>query len=345
MKKTFYTLITLFCLLFTLVLTAHADFGSYSGDSDYGSYDDYSWSSYDDDDDYSWSSYDDDDDYSWSSYDDDDDYGYGYSSSYSSNDDIELTDNESAALGAIILAVIIFLIWRSRRNRKKYAARYAARNQPAGATRTAVSALRPITEYQAIDPYFDTAAIRESLSNLYVKMQNGWTAKDIESLRPYFTDAFFTQMERQLNQMKKQGVTNYVERIAVLAVDLKGFRQQNGEDHIIAELHTRIVDYTLQDASGKLVSGDRKKEKFMAYEWDVCRTTGKVSLERSGTDTVVCPSCGAPLDMNVSARCPYCDSVVNRSDHDWALCSIKGLAQRTGTTGRGSGARKAKGRH
>ena len=322
-------MVLLVCLLFSIVLTARADFGSYSGDSDYGGYDDYSWDSYDYDDDYSYSSYDD-DDYGYSYYDDDDDYSYSYSGGYSSYDDVELTDNESAALGAIILAVIIFLIWRSRRNRKKYAARAAVRSRPAGATPTAASALRPISEYRAIDPAFDVAAMQEELSNLYVRMQNAWTDRDIEPLRPYFTDAFFTQMERQLNQMKKQGVTNYVERIAVLAVDMKGFKQQNGEDHIIAVLHTRIVDYTLNDKTGKLVSGDRKKEKFMTYEWDLSRTTGKVSLERSGTEKIICPSCGAPLDINVSARCPYCDSVVNRSDHDWALCAIKGLGQRTG---------------
>lgn len=121
--------------------------------------------------------------------------------------------------------------------------------------------LRPMSEYASLDPAFDQQAFAEKLSNLYVKMQNAWTDKDIEPLRPYFTDAIFAQMERQLNAYKVKGYTNYVERIAVLSVKTRGVKQSGGEDHIYVELQTRIVDYTLEDAIGNLVSGNKAREK------------------------------------------------------------------------------------
>ena len=42
-----------------------------------------------------------------------------------------------------------------------------------------------------------------------------------------------------------------------------------------------------------------------------------------------CPACGAPLDINATAKCPYCGSVVTVQQEEWALSSIKGLYQRT----------------
>ena len=47
------------------------------------------------------------------------------------------------------------------------------------------------------------------------------------------------------------------------------------------------------------------------------------------TEYPSCPYCGAPLDINRSAKCEYCDNIVSTNDYDWCLASIKGLSQRT----------------
>ena len=129
--------------------------------------------------------------------------------------------------------------------------------------------------------------------------------------------------------LAKTGRTNYVERIAVLGVTLRGFMQKNGEDHIIAELRTRIVDYTLDDKTGRLISGSQTAEKFMTYEWELSRASGTITTKGDNMQRVSCPGCGAPLDINATAKCPYCDSVVTLEKHDWAICSIKGISQTT----------------
>ena len=42
-----------------------------------------------------------------------------------------------------------------------------------------------------------------------------------------------------------------------------------------------------------------------------------------------CPNCGAPLSINHSSKCPYCDTVVTLEEHDWAICAIRGISQQT----------------
>lgn len=303
MKWTAKILVFVLCiLLMALPAFAGADFGDFSGDSDYGG----SWDSGSD-----WSSSSWDSDYSSGSYYDDD--------SDVSGIDIGIS---LAVMAAIVVLGLIFDVSEKRKKKKQ-------QNKPQGAQRTPDSRLQPLGDLAVTDPSFDANAMQEKISNLYVQMQNCWTDKNIESLRPYFTDAFFTQMERQLNGLKSRGLTNHVDRIAVLGVNLRGFYKQGGDEHLIVELRTRIVDYTVQDSDKKLVSGDRNREKFMTYEWDMCRAEGSVTTREGAMQSVSCPGCGAPLSINTTAKCPYCGRVVTLDEHDWALCAIKGISQTT----------------
>lgn len=306
MKWTAKILVFVLCiLLMALPAFAGADFGDFSGDSDYGG----SWDSGSD-----WSSSSWDSDYSSGSYYDDD--------SDVSGIDIGIS---LAVMAAIVVLSLIFDVSEKRKKKKQH----GAQGRPQGAQRTPDSRLQPLGDLAVTDPSFDANAMQEKISNLYVQMQNCWTDKNIESLRPYFTDAFFTQMERQLNGLKSRGLTNHVDRIAVLGVNLRGFYKQGGDEHLIVELRTRIVDYTVQDSDKKLVSGDRNREKFMTYEWDMCRAEGSVTTREGTMQSVSCPGCGAPLSINTTAKCPYCGRVVTLDEHDWALCAIKGISQTT----------------
>ena len=189
--------------------------------------------------------------------------------------------------------------------------------------------LRPMREYQTLDPDFREAAFRERLSNLYVQLQDAWHDRDLESVRPYLTDALYNQGDRQLNEMRRSKITPVTERIAVLEVKLLGFYEEAGMDHIKARLKTRIIAYEVHDTSGKVISGSKKREKFMEYEWDLCRKTGTGTGSKDGAKSVVCPQCGAPLNINQTAKCPYCGSVVTVDNADWALDNIKGISQQT----------------
>ena len=121
-----------------------------------------------------------------------------------------------------------------------------------------------------------------------------------------------------------------MERVAVLGLELRGFCQENGNDVIVARLKTRIVDYTLDDKTGKLISGSRDKEKFMVYEWDLVRPTGQKTEQGGGNmQTVNCPNCGAPVEINASAKCPYCGSVITLEEHGFALNAIRAISQET----------------
>ena len=324
-RGTFAVWCVLLALCVLIPVIGRADFGDFSGDSDYGSWDSGS----------SWSSSSSESSSSWD-WDNDND---GWSSSGSSpvffpfisGGSGSSSSGSGSILGFILVILIVFLVIRGFRkafgNLPSGTASYE--QKPAGAQRTPDEKLTPISEYGKLDPGFDVTAFREKLSNLYVRMQNGWTDKDIDPMQPYFTDALFKQMKRQLQSLINAHQTNYVERIAVLDTNLRGFFQENGEDHLIAEIRTRIIDYTLDDGTGKLIRGHRTKEKYMTYEWELTRATGTRTKDSDGLTRVSCPACGAPLDINTTTHCPYCGSIVTLEAHDWAISAIRGIAQHT----------------
>ncbi len=272
------------------------DFGDFSGDSDYGGgWDSGGWDSGG----------------SW-----DDDYSYSGSSSSGSGD-----IGDFAFIVVVIIIIVVIGISRSSGTPN----RSSTQNYQPPQERN----LRPINEYMQYDPSFSPSEFKEKLSNLYVRFQNQWQVKDLSPLRPYLTDAYFAQMDRQLNNYRINHQTNYIERISVLGVELMGWRHEGNNDVMVARLNTRIVDYVKDDRTGTLLRGSNTREKFMTYEWSLVRTAGVQTSRSTGTTSQTCPYCGANVDINQSAVCEYCGSVLHTDTFDWAVSNIKGISQRT----------------
>lgn len=197
----------------------------------------------------------------------------------------------------------------------------------AGAQRTVLP--MTIADLKKQDPAFSEEKMKEKIGNLYVRMQECWQNKTWEEMRTGMDDAIFNQFNAQLNSLIKAGKTNYVDDIAVLGVDLTGFGQDDKHDIVTALVRVRIKDYTVDDATGAVVSGSKTAEKFMTYEWTMIRTKGAKSFERTEDAAKNCPNCGAPLDLNATAKCQYCGAVIQSADFDWVIKTIKGISQQT----------------
>lgn len=297
-KKLFALLLVLTLALGLLTISALADAGNFSGSTDYGGGGGGDWGG-----------------------------SSGWSGSVGSI--IYLGGGGGGGtLSFIITIAVIILIFAAIKKSKRGAASAPVRQAPAP------SGLYPMSSLGAKDPGFTEAALKEKLSNLYVRMQNAWQDKDFEPMRPYMTDALYSQFDRQLQELARSGHTNHVERIAILDVTLEGWREDETNQTVSALVNTRITDYTVNDATGKVVSGSRTAEKFMCYRWTLIRSAGMTTPEPGGEGgkgpvSTTCPSCGAPLKINQSAECEYCGTIISVRDYDWVLSNIQGISQRT----------------
>ncbi len=312
MKRRWLALALALTLAFALTATALADAGGFSGDSDWGGWD--SGSSWDSGSDWDsggstgggwfWSG--------GSDYDDEDAY-YGSGST-------ESTDGGGSGwiIGLIVIVVVILLI---SRNKNK------SQNDP---TRAPIPRAADLSALLAKDPNFSAEELLEKAGNIYIEMQTAWQNKDWEPMRPYLSDALYNQMDKQLSALKQNRQTNKMERIAVLNRVITGYAQDDTNDILTCYLQVRLVDYTVSDDTGAVISGSQTKEKFLAYEWTFTRSKG-VTTPAADAETTQhnCKTCGAPVSINHTARCEYCGAVITASEHDWVLNNVRGLWQRT----------------
>ncbi len=297
-------------LTLSLAVVGRADAGSFSGDSDWGGSSDWSSSSSD------WSSSD------WSS--SSSDWSSDSSTdSYSTSDSDE--DSAVGCLGASIIAIVIIATIvingaRSNKGRSKGAEVYQASEETPGI---------PLDVLREKDPAFNEQKLLEQVGNQYLQMQNAWQNNDWEPMRAIMTDSLYNQMLRQLKELKSHGVTNHIDRIAVLDSSIRRYAVEGDNDVLTIRLATRICDYYTNDQSGQVVRGDPNKELFMTYDWKMIRQKDQKTQPEGVMTEVNCPNCGAPISIKQSGRCPYCDTVITLSDHDWVLSSIKGISQRS----------------
>ena len=295
--------IAVFALL--LPITGLADAGNFAGDSDWGGSD---WDS-------SWDS---DLDSDWSS---------------SGGMEFDLTDGliigslfSDSPLFIIIFAIAAVIIF----NRFKHSVSAGKRAAP-GTYRPPQPRVNELglEQLKAMDPDFSKEDFLENVGNMYLKLQDAWESKQWEPMRALMTESMFNQYQRQVDEYIKNGHTNHVDRIAVLASEIASFRQDEINDIITVTLHTRIVDYVTRDSDGALISGDMNREKFMTYEWTLIRTKGMKTNISAGVDLTNCPNCGAPLEVNRSGQCEYCGSVIKDDSYGWIISGIRGISQVT----------------
>ena len=296
----FVCILLVLMVLFALPMFSLADAGFSAGDSDYGGSD---WGGSD------WGS---------SSYDSYDSSG-GYWVSDGSDD-----SGGGFSIVIIIVVIVIVLLSKFRKGMNTGA-------QNAGTVTAAPSraGLMPVSKLLETDPEFSENELKEKISNLYIKLQRAWQDKKWDAMRAYLTDQLYNQFGRQLDELIRNKRTNYVERITVLGVELKGVAQDEVNDTIVARVKTRIVDYTLDDATGAVVSGSKTRELFMEYEWTLIRSRGAKTEHSDHAETVHCANCGAPLEISYSAKCEYCGAVTMNSQYDWVVSSINGISQRS----------------
>lgn len=318
MKKKLLILsaVLLAIIMLAAATSVFADFGGFSGDTDYGGSSDSGSSGWD-----------------WGGSDDGGSiFDWGSSGGSSGISLLPLATGCSGG-GIMFIMLIVFIIVLIAILRSK-----AQQQQQQQAQQTVITSVKPtdaselesMDKYiEEVDPAFSVSAMESKIANLYVQMQDAWCKKDISSLRPYLTDELYTQSDRQLDEIRRASQTPHIERISVLGVELRGWFEREGMDHIIAQLNTRITTYSTSDLNGEIVKGNPNIEKFMTYEWDLTRTTGLQTEEEAEMKTVTCPNCGAPVAINKSAKCPYCDTVITLNEHDWVLSSIKGLSQKS----------------
>jgi predicted lipid-binding transport protein (Tim44 family) len=236
-----------------------------------------------------------------------------------------LSGDTDSIIVLVIVVVLLFVFLRKKKNGNDINTSFNNQqvNRQAESDITMDYTNVVAEEIRAIDPAFSADKFVGFAREVFMKIQEAWTAKDWKPIRPFESENLFNQHKQQLDEYIRLGKTNVVEKIAIKHCSLHSFQQDGDKEVLTVWLNAVMRDYVIDDATKKVLESDPNRDWYMRYEMVFNRKAGvKTDPARKGNAVTNCPNCGAPTEVTSSGQCAYCGSVITNGEHDWVLTDI-----------------------
>ncbi len=234
--------------------------------------------------------------------------------------------------GLILLLIIVgvcFYLKKSGKINKIKSEIDNAKGQLAGSISSATTfnnTANVADSVRAVDPAFSEDAFIGWVREVFVKIQQAWSSRNWQIIRPFESNELFSQHALQLQEYINNNKINMIEKINVNYCALREFRQDGDKEVMVVELHAIMRDYVIDATTRQVLESDPNKDWNMKYIMTFNRKAGvKTKPGTSNKSTTNCPNCGAPTDITSSGQCKYCDSVITTGEHDWVLSDIRAI--------------------
>ena len=182
---------------------------------------------------------------------------------------------------------------------------------------------RAISEY---DPDFNANTFLEWAKEVFINLQYAWMDRDWEKVRHFESDELYSQHEMQLQEYKRLGRINILERININNAYFFSLVLDKEYEILSVVMNVRMIDYIIDEQSRHVLKGDPNRDCYLSYFYVFRRKAGvKTLTAKQGTTTISCPNCGAPTRVVSSGRCEYCNFVIKLKDYGWVLSDIIGV--------------------
>jgi predicted lipid-binding transport protein (Tim44 family) len=229
----------------------------------------------------------------------------------------------------IVIAIVVFGL-KSKTKRKSNRSINQQVNQmniPAGVKNNA-SIIEPAIK--AIDPLFSTNKFLTWTEEVFMTLQQAWTARDWSKIRPFEKEELYRKHEMQLQEYINLGTINVMERINVNQTYLHKYVRDSEYEYLTVLLSARMNDYIINEKTREVVKGDPNREFFTDYLLTFMRKKGVLTdPATSNLSTKSCPHCGAPVAITSAGKCEYCDFIVTTGEHDWVLSDLDSVKHNT----------------
>jgi predicted lipid-binding transport protein (Tim44 family) len=187
-------------------------------------------------------------------------------------------------LDILLVLGIGYMIFRLLRSRGQRTAQdYQESQQPQYESREKVTELYPagtdervtgIGYIRQMDPSFDEERFKDQVMDIFFKVQSAWMNRDLGPVTGLLTDEVRRIFQDDIDRMLRDRQVNRLENIAVRSVELNEVWQEAGQDYITALVYANLLDYTVDDASGQVISGSKTEPVKFEEFWTFTRPVG-----------------------------------------------------------------------
>jgi predicted lipid-binding transport protein (Tim44 family) len=198
----------------------------------------------------------------------------------------------------------------------------AAMEPPAPARTFDQSALTAgVTAIKQRDPNFDERAFLDRAQTAFFKLQQAWTARNQDLARDVMSDALYERHKMQTDQLLAAHQIDVLENVVIGSARIVDVHAGGSYDAITVAFTASMTDYTIDEKTRQVVSGDRYQQTFTEY-WVFIRRADAKSVVGATAIASTCPNCGAPLHIT-AGKCDYCGAYPRTTSSDWVVDTIE----------------------
>ena len=165
--------------------------------------------------------------------------------------------------------------------------------------------------------------LRQEVFNTYKNIQYAWTNFDYDRIRMLTTDEIFNMYSSQLNTLEIKNQVNIMSEIEKNDVRILSVKKENGINTIEAYLKVNCYDYVINKATNQIVRGINDRKMELEYIITLVKDANS-----SNKNTVICPNCGAEVEMTAGGKCKYCDAVLVQKASDYVMSKKECIGQK-----------------
>ena len=241
----------------------------------------------------------------------------------------------------ILLCVVIVItlgVWAITNRVKKFSRDvFGTENLAEGINRQAdlaaetpksVSGMTRLMEPQIMRdfPDFSWEEFKHRAENMLTSALLAITSGDVTTIVDA-SDTLKEQIRNRIGDNEASGVKENFEQIKIHQTEISNYHKEKGTCVITIQ---SSVEYFYSKMRGdELIAGSKERKTQTKYNTELIYIQDSDLAEFDNAIGVSCPNCGAPLNINQSAKCEYCDSIITLEDHDFVISAIKGISQRT----------------
>ena len=221
-----------------------------------------------------------------------------YSSSGSSSG-----SSEGGFAGVIIwiIIVVIIIYFSSRRN--------ATVKVPEAKLQSNATAIAKLKE---LIPGFDDKKFLQDGYKIFLDVEDAWMNFELDKVKDVITDEMFNMYESQLSSMEIKGEQNIMNGFNLKDCAITNVVDQNDNIEVTTKYIIEFYDYIIEKESGKVLRGSKVNKLRMYYDFTFVMKNTDEKIEH-------CPNCGAPVEVNASGVCPYCNSKIVGENTSWVM--------------------------
>lgn len=125
-----------------------------------------------------------------------------------------------------------------------------------------------------MDPSFDQSRFNDAAMDSFFKIQGAWMNRDLAPVSGLLTEEMAQIFQTDLAQLLRDKQINKLENIAIRKVEIVEASQELGNDYLTASIYANLLDFTIDEMTGAVVSGSKEDPvKFLEY-WTFTRPVG-----------------------------------------------------------------------